>query len=115
MRHAISAYVPLTPLRQDLDCAGRSGALRGAATVFYISSVQGAAHPAGGKRPVSIQPGSPSNLSHGPGLDCHNGPVPVVAEADAGLALTPVVTAVLLVASRRLRPAQAKLDRLGVP
>lgn len=81
----------------------------GAAVVFYFSSTNAGSNSSPGN------PGNPANLTvavqagHVPnlGLGGHQtAPLPVVPEANAGLALIPVVAAILFFSARRLRLAQ---------
>jgi hypothetical protein len=80
----------------------------GAATVYYFSSSNAAPNStrANPPPPVVAQSEQVAKLSGGT-AGCHPGSVPVVPEANAGLALIPVVAAMLVFSSRRLWSAKA--------
>lgn len=83
----------------------------GAAVVFYFSSTNAGSNSSPGNPgnsanlTVAVQAGHVPNL----GLGHQTAPLPVVPEANAGLALIPVVAAMLFFSARRLRLAQPSL------
>jgi hypothetical protein len=83
----------------------------GAATVFYFSSANAGSNSTPTNPSVVVQPGQVAKL--GAGAGCHPGPVPVVPEASAGLALIPVVAAMLFFSARRLWPTKPSVAGEG--
>ena len=85
----------------------------GTATVFYFASAQAGSNSTSGNPIVAVQAGHAGDLGHTLGGDHCGAPLPVVPEANAGLALIPVVAAMLLVSSRRLWAARPSLAADG--
>ena len=82
----------------------------GTATVFYLPSATAGSNPTPGNPTVTaVQAGRV--LDHGLGHQAAS--VVVVPEASAGLALIPVVAAVLFFSTRRLWPARGALAADG--
>ena len=88
----------------------------GTATVFYFSSANAASNSAPANPTVTVQAvqaGHAGDLGHALGGDHCTASLPVVPEANAGLALIPVVAAMLWFSSRRLWPARRALAANG--
>lgn len=88
----------------------------GAVTAYYASPLSAAVHPVAANQTAWGQVEHLGDLGHGAGPDHCKGPVPVVPEANAGLALIPIVAAILFFSSRRLwlvRPAPAAGSQTG--
>ena len=88
----------------------------GAVTVIYFSSANAASRSTRGVQTnpaVAVHAAHAHDFGHGLGGDRCGVPLPVVPEANAGLALIPVVAAMLLVSSRRLWTARPSLGADG--
>ena len=85
----------------------------GAATVFYFSSANAGSNSTPGNPIVAVQTVHAGNPGGALGGNHCGVPLPVVPEANAWLALIPVVAAMLLVSSRRLWPARRALAADG--
>jgi len=79
----------------------------GAATAFYFSSANGEPSLTSGSQPTLVQGGRAGERGRSGGLDRCGGAIPVVPEANGGLALLPVMAAVLAVSSRQVWSAKA--------
>jgi len=89
------------------------GLCGGAATAFYFSSADAGSHSPQANPSAAVAAGHAGRFSHVGRLDRSCGSVPLVPEAKPGLALIPVVGAMLAASSRRLWPTKASLGPGG--
>jgi hypothetical protein len=86
----------------------------GAVSVYCFSPASAGSDSDALNQPASAQVEHLGGFGRGGTPDHHNGSVPVVPEANAGVTLIPVIAALLILSSRRLwpaKPARAAADR----